>query len=120
MEVLFRNLQNPSVPFSNIVLPSTDGLEFIAAADIVHCRSDSNYTHIFLRNKQSILVSKTLKEVEQMLSGHPFFRVHHSHLVNLQHIKKYVKGDGGYVVMNDGTSVNVSRSHKEAFLKCLR
>lgn len=119
MAVLFRNLQNPYIPFSNIVLPSTDGLEFIAVSDIIHCRSESNYTHIFLSGKQSILVSKTLKEIEQMLSGHPFFRVHHSHLVSLQHIKKYVKGEGGYVIMDDGTSVNVSRSRKKAFLEYL-
>lgn len=120
MEVLFRNLQHPSVPFSNIVLPSAQGLEFIAAGDILHCRSDSNYTHIFLCNKQSVVVSKTLKEIGQMLSGHPFFRVHHSHLVNVQHVKKYIKGEGGYVVMEDGTSVNVSRSRKDAFLNFLK
>jgi two-component system LytT family response regulator len=74
---------------------------------------------VFLKNKQKIVVSRTLKDIEEILEDYPFFRIHHSYLVNINEINKYVKGEGGYVVMSDGSVVDVSRSKKEFLLKRL-
>ena len=94
-----------------------EGLEFVNAGDIVHCQSDGNYTHIFMLDGSKFLISRTLKETEELLEGHRFLRVHHSYTINLDHIKKYVKGDGGYVIMSNNATINVSRSRKEELLK---
>jgi two-component system LytT family response regulator len=117
LNVLFQNLYNQKQTAQKIALPTMNGLEFVIADDIIHCQSEGNYTHIFLKNDLKFLISRTLKETEELLSGHNFFRVHHSHSINLNHIKKYVKGDGGYVVMSDNSSINVSRSRKEELLR---
>lgn len=117
LNVLFQSLYQQAPNLQKIALPTMEGLEFIQSNQIVHCQSESNYTHIFLQNGTKLLISKTLKETEEMLTGHNFMRVHHSHLINLNHIKKYVKGDGGYVIMSNDASINVSRSRKEDLLK---
>ena len=85
--------------------------------NILHCEADSNYTQVVLKQARKILVSRTLKEIEELLEGHAFLRVHHSHLVNLNEIVRYIRGEGGYVVMSDNTSITVSRSRKDALLK---
>src|SRR5258708_12919479 len=97
-----------------------EGVQMIGVESIISCASDSNYTVLFLKNKQKIIVSRTLKEVEEMLEDHAFMRVHHSYLINLNEINKYVKGEGGYLLMSDGTTVDVSRSRKEMLLKKLQ
>jgi two-component system LytT family response regulator len=100
-----------------IALPTQEGLHFIKIKDIVCCISDSNYTYIHLTNQSSILVSRTLKEIESILSEQGFLRIHNSNLINLEQIKKYVRGDGGYIVMEDGRELSVSRSRKDTLLK---
>jgi two-component system LytT family response regulator len=117
LDILFQNLYNRKQTSQKIALPTMNGLEFVIADDIVHCQSEGNYTHIFLKDNARYLICRTLKETEELLSGHNFFRVHHSHTINLNHIKKYVKGDGGYVIMSNDSSVNVSRSRKEELLR---
>ncbi len=88
--------------------------------DIIRCESDTNYTRFFLQSENKpVIVSKTLKEFEELLTEYGFCRVHHSHLINLKFIKKYIKGEGGLVVMADGTQVEVSRRKKEFFQKAL-
>lgn len=116
LEQLFQNLKTENPTFPALALPTMDGLEFVDVVDIIHCTSESNYTNIHLKSNETILVSKTLKEVEAMLNGHHFFRVHHSHLVHLIHVKKYVKGKGGYLVLKNGKSIPVARSKKEDLL----
>jgi two-component system, LytTR family, response regulator len=103
-----------------IALPMGDALQLVSPQDIIRCESDSNYTHIFLQNGKKITVAKTLKEIEETLNGLGFFRVHQSHLVNMSHIAKLVKGDGGYVTMSDGNQIAISRNRKEAFLEQFR
>jgi two-component system LytT family response regulator len=117
LNILFENFYNSKQPSQKIALPTINGLEFVIADDIVHCQSEGNYTHIFLKDGGKFLICRTLKETEELLSGHNFFRVHHSHSINLNHIKKYVKGDGGYVIMSNNSSINVSRSRKEELLR---
>jgi len=117
LDILFQNLYGRRQPSQKIALPTMNGLEFVPANDIIHCQSEGNYTHIYLQDNTKYLICRTLKETEELLSGHNFFRVHHSHTINLNHIKKYVKGDGGYVIMSNNASINVSRSRKEELLK---
>ncbi len=86
---------------------------------ILYCESDDNYTTLILKTNKRLMVSRTLKEIEEMLEDHSFVRVHRSYLVNINEIEKYVKGEGGYLLMSDGSSIDVSRSKKEVLLKKL-
>ena len=96
------------------------GLEFVPVNSIISCSSNNNYTEFFLADKKKLLVSRTLKEVEDMLADHSFLRVHNSYVVNLNAITRYVKGEGGYLVMTDGSTVDVSRSRKEFLMQRLQ
>jgi two-component system LytT family response regulator len=96
-----------------------EGLEIVNTDNIISCTSDSNYTTIRFKNGNKILISKTLKDIEELLGTNSFVRIHNSHVVNLNEITKYVRGEGGYVVMSDGTSLDVSRSRKESLMKRL-
>jgi two-component system LytT family response regulator len=98
-------------------MPTMQGLQLLPMDDIISCASESNYTTLHLKNNQKMVVSRTLKEVAEMLQDHAFFRVHNSAVVNLNEIKKYGKGEGGYLVMSDGSTVDVARSRKEMLLR---
>lgn len=100
-----------------IALPTFEGLVFVEVDKIIYCQSDNNYSKIFLKDKKDLFISKTLKEMEELLGGYHFFRVHNSFLANLNEIKNYVKSDGGYLVMSNDDRVRVSRSKKENLLK---
>jgi two-component system LytT family response regulator len=118
MELLMQAVNsrgNQTIP--RIALTTSEGLLFVNAADIIFCESDSNYTKVVLKDKKKILVSKPLKEIDDTLSGKDFYRIHNSFLINLNHIDKFVRGDGGYVVMNDGTPVSISRTRKQEFVE---
>jgi two-component system LytT family response regulator len=118
LRMLMDQLQHKEGRFSKLAVPTTEGFELIPADQVVRCEADDNYTHLFLKNKNKIIASRTLKEMEEQLKDFPsFIRVHHSYIVNLNEVVKYVRGEGGYLVMTDGSTVNVSRSRKEALLK---
>jgi two-component system LytT family response regulator len=102
-----------------LAIRNADGIVFIEIEKIVKLKADSNYAHIFLTNGKQLTASKTLKDFEELLSGYGFFRVHSAHLINLSCVEKYIKGEGGTVVMNDGSSVEVSRDKKKALLELL-
>ena len=117
-QILLKQVQNKDHSFQKVAIPTLEGFELIPANLIIRCEADNNYTHLFLANKNRITACRTLKEIEEQLQHYSFFfRVHHSFLVNLNEISKYVRGEGGYVVMSDGSTVNVSRSRKESLLK---
>jgi two-component system, LytTR family, response regulator len=121
LKTLLSQLQPPpAVKQQRIALPVGDAMQFMQPDDILRCESDSNYTHIFLVNGKKITTAKTLKDVEESLEGLNFYRIHQSHLVNMHHISKVVRGDGGYVVMDDGTRLTISRNKKEAFMDSFR
>jgi len=120
LEILFQKLVPGSNALSKIALPTMEGLQMVGIDSILHIQSDSNYSVLFLKTKQKLIVSRTLKEMEEILDDHSFARVHNSHLVNLNEIEKYMKGEGGYLVMSDGSSVDVSRSRKEMLLTKLQ
>ncbi|MBI3141400.1 MAG: response regulator transcription factor [Bacteroidetes bacterium] len=117
-EILLQNIQAGGGKHK-IALPSSDGLTFVNVSDIIRCEADGSYTHFFFKEHKKILVSKKIKEYEELLSPYQFVRVHHSHLVNLNEVAKYVRGDGGYVVMSDGQTVYVSKRKKDDFMSAL-
>jgi len=116
-ELLLQKIHQPAVVLNKVAMPTMEGFEMIAVDSIISCESSRNYTSLLLKNKHKLVVSRTLKEIEEVLENHSFARVHHSHLVNLNEINKYVKGEGGYLVMSDGSTVNVSRSRRDDLLK---
>jgi len=120
LQLLMQKLQQPSNPINKIALPTMEGLQMVAVESILYCESDSNYTTFHLKNKQKIIVSRTLKEMEELLEEYSFARVHSSYLVNLREVNKYIKGEGGYLVLNDGSTVNVSASRKKLLLTKLQ
>jgi DNA-binding LytR/AlgR family response regulator len=117
LEQLLENIKPGAAGQNKLALPTADGLAFIRIADIIYCKAAGNYTEIYLKDGKKYLVSRQLKEYEDMLKEYNFFRIHHSSLIHLDYIQSYVKGDGGYVVMSDNTSLDVSRRKKESFLE---
>ena len=117
---LLENLKSINKQNFKLSLPTFEGSLFIPIDDIIRCESDANYTRFHIKNEpKPVMVSKTLKEYDELLTDYGFCRVHHSHLINLKFIKKYIKGEGGIVVMLDGAEVEVSRRKKEVFQKSL-
>jgi two-component system, LytTR family, response regulator len=117
--LLKQNLANPKSQEDHIAIPTNDGLEFIQIKQIIRIESSSNYSKIILQNGQHLLVTRQLKDFEELLQDYRFYRVHHSHLVNLNFIAKYIRGDGGQVTMRNGDMIDVSRRKKEVFLKLI-
>ncbi|MHC1704257.1 MAG: LytR/AlgR family response regulator transcription factor [Tenuifilaceae bacterium] len=114
--VLLQNLGESSRENKVIVLKTSESIHIVEVRDIIRCESDSSYTTFYLNNGQRILISKSLKEYDEMLSSFNFFRVHQSHLVNMRFVKKFDKTDGGFIVMSDGSNVPVSTRKKEALI----
>lgn len=114
--VIENNLQQPARK-KKITVPTGNELLFINVDDILRLQSSANYTSIYTKGNNKIVVAKTLKEFEELLADQDFFRVHNSDLINLAYIKSYSKGKGGVVILTDGTSIEVSTRRKEAFLK---
>ena len=119
LEILMHKLHQPSTPISRIAMPTMEGLQMIAVDSIISCESDSNYTILHLKNNKKLIVSRTLKEIDELLEDHSFVRVHRCYIANLNEVEKYVKGEGGYLVMSDGSHIDVSRSKKEFLMKKL-
>ncbi len=113
-EVFFHSLKNVH---GKIGVPTRNGLLFVEIQNIIRCEAESNYTTLFVTGGEKHVASKTLKEFEAMLTEFNFLRIHQSHLVNTQHIKQYIKGDGGSIILTDGSEVEVSRKHKDTLLK---
>ncbi len=117
-DILHSRLRQKESAFRKMAVPTVEGYELIAAENILRCEADNNYTHLFLKDNRKITACRSLKEVEEQLQDFSsFVRVHHSWLVNMNEVTKYVRGEGGYVVISDGALVSVSRSRKEALLK---
>ena len=119
LEILMQKFHQPSTPINKIAMPTMEGLQMIPVNSIMSCESDSNYTILKLKDNKKIIVSRTLKEIEELLEEHSFARVHRCYLANLNEVEKYVKGEGGYLVMSDSTTIDVARNKKEVLLKKL-
>lgn len=112
-----ENINNLNKQLSNIVLPTLDGFLVVKISDIIRCEADKNYTFFIFANDKKVLVSKTLKEFEELLQDMDFIRVHQSHLINASHVQRYIKGSGGYVKMSDDSIIEVSRRKKELLME---
>lgn len=104
---------------SRIGLPTLFGTEYVEVSDIIRCQADVNYTHVFLKDSRKFTLAKTLKEFETLLALQGFFRTHNSHLVNLREVRLYNKGKGGFLVLKDGSEVEVASRRKEELLRAL-
>ncbi len=116
--LLLQHINRPqrSTP-SRIALTTGDGLIFVATGDIIYCKAESNYTNVVLTDGRKIMVSRVLKELDETLAGADFYRVHSSFLINISHIKKFVRGEGGYIVMDNDDNITLSRSRRQEFME---
>jgi two-component system, LytTR family, response regulator len=119
LDILRQSLSENKSQEDKIAVPTGEGLEFIQIKNIVHIESSSNYSKIFLNAGKTMLVTKLLKDFEDILLPYRFYRVHNSHLINLNYIQKYIRGEGGQVVLQNGDVVDVSRRKKEEFLRLI-
>ena len=112
---LLQNIKKPEVN-QRIAVPGREGYEFIEAAKIIYAQAEGSYTHVFLNDKRKIIISKTLSDIEEMLPTEYFQRIHHSTLVNLSHITHFFKTDGGFVMLDNGEKLVVSKSKKDSLM----
>lgn len=113
---LAGNLQPGGAQHHKIALPTSNGYAFVRISEILYCESSSNYTLIYLNDGKKYTVTRTLKEYEEMLKSHHFFRIHNSYLINMEAVKQYIRGDGGSVVLTNNVTLDVSKRKKEQFL----
>ena len=118
-DLLFDNLKNITNPSNKISIATTEGVIFINTTDIIYIEASGSYAKLFLKNGESLLCSKNLKEFEEMLLNRSFFRIHHSFIINTNEIKRYIKGEGGIVILSNATELPVSKRKKEDFIKTL-
>jgi two-component system LytT family response regulator len=114
---LLQKLNSRELSHNKVAIPTMEGLEFISLNDIIYCRADGHYTVIELTGSLTIISSKRIGEYELLLPSSLFCRIHNSYLINLKHIRKYIKGKGGSVIMDNGKAIEVSIRKKEAFLE---
>ncbi len=117
--LLTHTRKNNDFSFQKIAFPTLHSYELVPLSDIMVCESNSNYTNIRLNSGKNIVVSKTLKEIEELLNMPPFYRIHHSYLVNLQYAIRYIKGEGGNLILHNEISLPVSRNKKEELLNMI-
>jgi two-component system LytT family response regulator len=117
LEMLMNYFKPEKPKVRRVALTASDHLVFVDTNDILYCESDSNYTTFFLVKGEKVMISKTLKDVEEILEGADFFRIHASFLINMKHVSKFTRGDGGYVVMSNNQQITVSRKKKDEFFE---
>lgn len=120
IDLLLENIRRKVDNFKRIALSTSDGIHLFEINDIIRCESEDNYTRFHIKNTKSVLISKTLKEYEELLAEHGFERIHQSHLINLAYLKSYIKKDGGYVVMADNSNLPISQRKKERLQEILK
>lgn len=116
---VLNNIHYKSGKIEKLAVPTLKGIDFFKTDDIIYCQADGNYCTIHLVNHQKQVISKNLKEFENLLAGSGFCRVHNSFLINLQHVQKYIRGEGGYVILTEDHHVDISRRRKDNFLGML-
>lgn len=119
IELLIKNFRRQAGEDFSIGLSTAEGVEFVQLTTIIRLEANGPYTTFYMKDNQKIMVSKNLKEYEMLLTEHGFFRVHNSHMINLKEVKKMIKTDGGYAVMNDSSMIAISPKKKEEFLQLM-
>lgn len=120
IDLLLENIRKKVDKFKRIALSTSDGIHLFEVSDIIRCESHDNYTKFYIRDSKPILIAKTLKEYEDLLSEQGFERIHQSHLINLAYLKSYIKKDGGYAVMADNSHLPISQRKKERLQEILK
>lgn len=120
IDLLLENIRKRVDNFKRIALSNSDGIHLFEISDIIRCESEDNYTKFYIKNSKPILISKTLKEYEDLLTEHGFERIHQSHLINIAYLKSYIKKDGGYVVMADDSNLPISQRKRDRLQELLR
>lgn len=120
IDLLLENIRKKVDNFKRIALSNSDGIHLFEVSDIIRCESEDNYTKFYIKNNKPILISKTLKEYEELLTEHGFERIHQSHLINLAYLKSYIKKDGGYVIMADNSNLPISQRKKDRLQELLK
>lgn len=119
LDVLRQNLSNSRSQNDKISIVTNEGVEFFEISHIIRIESSSNYSKIHFKDGKTLLVTKLLKDFEEILTHYRFYRIHNSHLINLSYIKKYLRGDGGQVILQNDEVIDVARRKKEEFLKLI-
>jgi len=119
IKVLLENINLPPAESPKIILSTSEKINIVKVDEIIRCESDNYYTMFYFTNGKRLLVSKTLKEQEELLGEHNFIRPHKSHLINVKYIKSYLKSDGGVILMEDGSKIPVSRRKKEYIMEII-
>jgi len=117
---LLASSKHGSTELGKIAIPSLTSIDLINVDDILYCEASANNTLVYLTNNKKIVATKNLKEYEDLLISHRFFRIHHAYLVNLKHVVKYIKGEGGSVILSNQKELEVSRRKKQEFLNALQ
>ena len=119
LQFLIEHLKRTDENFQKITLPTGNAYEIISIKDIVRCEADGSYTTFFLSDKRKLVISAGLKHYEELLPESDFIRVHHHHLINMHHVLRFLKEDGGYAIISDGSKIEISRRKKETFMERL-
>lgn len=120
LNLLMEHLKGSMAPPKKLAVHTQEALHFFDMDEVIRLEANSNYTYLYFVNGIKMLASKTLREFEDLLPEKQFFRVHHSFIINLKYIKKFVKTEGGCIEMSDGTLVDISRRKKEQFLQLVK
>jgi two-component system LytT family response regulator len=120
IDLLLENIRKKVDTYKRIALTTAEGIHLFEVGDIIRCESEDNYTTFYIKNNKPVVISKTLKEYEEMLSEYGFERIHQKHLINLAYLKSYVKRDGGFVVMTDNTELPISPRKKERLQELIK
>ncbi|MEM9919732.1 MAG: LytTR family DNA-binding domain-containing protein [Bacteroidota bacterium] len=127
--IKFRNLKHTAEKYAaylqevkathppvKLAVATLEGLHFIQFEQIIRLEADGKYTRIILKSQKEILASKNIKAFEQQLPTSHFYRIHRSHLINLMYVRQYIKGEGGYLIMEDGSNLKLAKNRREAFI----
>jgi len=116
LQFLIEHLKRADENYQKITLPTGNAYEIVNIKDIIRCEADGSYTTFYLSDKRKLVISAGLKHYEELLPEIDFIRVHHHHLINMNHVLRFLKEDGGYAIMSDGSKIEISRRKKEAFM----
>lgn len=120
IDLLLENIRKKVDNFKRIALSTSEGIHLFDISDIIRCESEDNYTKFYIKNSKPVMISKTLKEYEELLTEHGFERIHQSHLINLNYLKSYIKKNGGYVIMADESHLPISQRKRERLQEILK
>ena len=120
LDLLLESLEQKSQERRQIAVPSGNGLDFLKVDTIIYLEASANYTNIFMNDGRKFVVSRTLKDFEELLPQDTFIRIHHSHIINKNFAEKYIRGEGGQVVLSNGAVLDISKRKKADFLKAIK